>query len=245
MKKKITFAFLLLAMQINAQCWESISADVVHKVAIKSDGTLWAWGGNYSGSLIGTETPVNITSPTQIGTETNWQYVTTGYAYTLATKTDGTLWAWGGNRGQLGDGTTIMRINPVQIGTDVNWASVSAGYNHVLALKTDGTLWAWGMNAYGQLGDGTTIDKFVPIQIGTDTNWTLVSAGGVDTIDFSIALKIDGTLWAWGNNARSGQLGDGTTIDRNIPTQIGTDTNWQDAYAGGLHTIALKTDGTL
>jgi alpha-tubulin suppressor-like RCC1 family protein len=76
--------------------------------------------------------------------------------------------------------------------------------------------------------------------MGTATNWASVTAGYGHTV----AIKTDGTLWAWGYNG-DGELGDGTTVDKNIPVQIGTATNWKSVAAGLVHTVAIKTDGTL
>ncbi|HLA56320.1 MAG TPA: T9SS type A sorting domain-containing protein [Flavobacterium sp.] len=171
-----------------------------------------------------------------------WQKAEAGFYHTLGVKADGTLWAWGLNDvGQLGNGTNTNTFNPVQIGGENNWQSVAVGFNHSLAIKTDGTLWAWGRNETGQLGDGTAIDKNTPIQIGTAANWQSVTAGS----NYSIAIKTDGTLWAWGANTLNGNLGDGTLINKNVPTQIGTDTNWQSVDAFTTHTVAVKTDGSL
>ena len=95
-------------------------------------------------------------SPSQIGTDTDWQSVSVGNNNSFGIKTNGTLWAWGQNDyGQLGDGTTADKGYPVQIGTDTNWASVSAGTYHTVALKTDGSLWFWGDSSTGQHGNGT------------------------------------------------------------------------------------------
>src|SRR5690554_4952976 len=218
-----------------------ISSGSFHTTALKTDGTLWAWGWNENGQL-GDGTTIDRHRPIQIGTETDWQSIsTTGYSNTIALKADGTLWVWGRNDiGQLGDGTTTDKHTPVQIGTDTDWQSISVGYFHTIALKADGTLWAWGWNSHGQLGDGTTTDKHTPVQIGTDTDWQNISTEH----RHSIALKTNGTLWAWGWN-EFGQLGDGTTTDKHSPVQVGTDNNWQSIHAGGVHTITLKTDGTL
>jgi alpha-tubulin suppressor-like RCC1 family protein len=221
--------------------WVAITAGYYrHNLALKSDGTLWAWGDNWDGQL-GDGTTADRTTPVRVGTDTNWTAITAGWEYTIALKSDGTLWAWGDNySGQLGDGTTVNRTTPVRVGTDTNWVAIEAGGVHTVALKSDGTLWAWGDNYFGQLGDGTTITRTTPVQIGTDTKWVAISAGWDDTI----ALKSDGTLWAWGFND-CGQLGDGSTTNRTTPVQIGTDTKWKAIAAGGYHTIALKSDGTL
>ena len=162
--------------------------------------------------------------------------------HSVAIKTDGTLWSWGHNsQGQLGDGTTVNKLSPIQIGTSANWSRVAAGDEFTMAIKTDGTLWGWGLNVNGALGDGTNLNKTVPTQIGTANNWSKISAGAW----YTIAIKTDGTLWGWGlNDHISGILGLGDTVNRNVPTQIGTDANWAKVICGADHTIAIKNDGT-
>ena len=221
--------------------WQSVYAGYGHTIGIKTDGTLWAWGLNSSGQL-GDGTIINKSIPVQIGNDSNWQSISCGYNHTVAIKNDGTIWAWGKNQfGQLGIGSKINKNTPTQIGIDENWKMISAGDFHTLAIKTDGTLWAWGFNDNGQLGDNTLIDKLSPINIDNSTDWLLVSGGGDF---FTVAIKTNGTLWAWGWNFY-GQLGDGTNLDKIVPTQIGIETNWKSIFAAVQHNLAIKKNGTL
>jgi len=217
-----------------------ISAGYAHTDAIKTDGSLAAWGKNNSGQL-GDGTTVDSHVPKAIGA--GYAAIASGTgpdtAFTIAVKTDRSLWAWGNNtHGQLGDGTTNNSLSPKQIGTDTTYAAVAAGYYHSLARKTDGSLWAWGRNDHGQLGDGTAADSPTPKQVGTDTGYAAIAAGE----SHNLALKSDGSLWAWGKNDH-GQLGDGTESDSLVPKLIGA--GYSTIAAGKYHTVALKSDGSL
>jgi alpha-tubulin suppressor-like RCC1 family protein len=222
--------------------WLSAAGGIHFSVGITSEGTLWSWGYNQFGQL-GDGTTEDKALPVQIGTANDWVTVSGGYLHGLAIKADATLWAWGDNGwGQLGDGSTLRKLAPVQIGSDSDWAAVAgSALYHTLALKADGTLWGWGRNDLGQLGLGTTSTREVtPVLIGSDTDWVAIAAGG----HHSLALKADGTLWAWGLNDY-GQVGDGTVTTRTSPVQIGTDTSWRLISAGYIHSVARKANGTL
>jgi alpha-tubulin suppressor-like RCC1 family protein len=191
---------------------------------------------------LGDGTIVDKSSPVQIGALSDWSQVSAGSNHSLATKTNGTLWAWGLNgSGQLGDGPNFVnKSSPIQIGALSDWSQVSGGGNHSLAIKTNGTLWAWGAATSGQLGDGTTVSKSSPVQIGALSDWSQVSGGG----SHSLAIKTNGTLWAWGRG-NEGQLGDGTTVSKSSPIQIGALSDWSQVRGAGNASLAIKTDGTL
>ena len=213
--------------------WKSASLSA-HGVAVRGDGTLWAWGSNESGQL-GNGTLGAQAAPVQIGSSNIWATVKAGGVHTVGVRTDGTLWAWGYNGyGQLGTSSTLNRSVPTRVGTATDWKDVAAGPLFTLALKTNGSLWAWGDNGTGQLGDGTHTERQAPVHIGTAT-WKAIVAGN----GFSVGLQTNGSLWAWGDNG-FGQLGDGTSTQRIVPTHIGTAT-WTSIAAGGFHTLAIRT----
>ena len=164
-----------------------------------------------------------------------------GFWTTSGLKTDGTLWMWGNNGyGQLGNGITVSNSSPVQIAGTTWKQAASLGTVHSASIKTDGTLWTWGNNDEGQLGSGAVSNRSSPVQtIAGGTNWKMVTCG----FYHNVAIKTDGTLWAWGRNT-NGQLGDSTTTQRNSPVQI-VGTNWKMVSCGRYHTSAVKTDGTL
>ena len=240
--------------------WAHVAAVGQHNLAIKTDGSLWAWGENDYGQLgDGTDSnnayrptwPNTVTAPKRIGTDSNWVYVATSKTHTMAIKADGSLWAWGRNAsGQLGDGTTTNRLTPIRIGVDTNWGHVSATMGHTVAIKTDGSLWAWGNNEVGQLGDGTTTNRLTPVRIGTDTNWAYTSVGGQarglthPPTAYTLAIKTDGSLWSWGDNLY-GQLGDGTNTGRLTPARVGSASNWEFVGTGDYHNLGIRTDGSL
>ena len=162
-------------------------------LAVKTDGTLWAWGRAANGGL-GDGTTVAKSSPVQVGALTTWATVLASTArHSLAVKTDGTLWSWGANfNGQLGLGNTTSYSSPKQVGALTTWSKLSGGQVFSHAIKTDGTLWAWGdggaiftpgpyaylpaVPARGALGLGNTTVYSSPKQVGALTTWTEVSS---------------------------------------------------------------------
>lgn len=203
---------------------------------------LWTWGDNGSGQL-GRQLSITGNNPDLVEGFDGAVAVAAGYSHTVALKSDGSVWTWGwGDWGQLGDGRGNSSPWPVQVSNLSGIVAVSAGYANTIALKSDGTVWTWGYNYRGVLGYGTSdpYSHILPSQVQGISGVTAIAGGNVHTI----ALKSDGTVWAWGWN-NSGQLGDGTTEDRYLPVQVN---GLQDVVAisgGGNHTLAIKSDGTV
>lgn len=244
---KISFLSLLLffTISINAQqCWKMVSLGADFCVALKQDGTLWAWGHNESGQL-GVGSFEDMLLPTKVGMESDWESISAGYGFVVALKTNGTIWVWGRNDFGLGMEPNSIINTPAQVGTDSDWKYVHAGGAHSFAIKNDGTLWAWGRNDFGQLGIGLFNHSNVPVQVGNDSDWKAVAAGNLH----SLGVKTDNSLWSWGYNF-AGQLGLGTAgfgTEANIPTQIKTipANQWKCVAAGGRHSLAVSEDGKL
>ncbi|KQN96812.1 RCC1 domain-containing protein [Paenibacillus sp. Leaf72] len=223
-----------------------IDAGADHSIALKSDGTVLSWGSNEYGQ-IGVPSSGELDrklSPEYVPNLSDVTYVTAGAGFSVALKSDRTVWAWGKNADhQLGAASfNNKESNPVKVTGISDVISISTGTGHVIALKSDGTVWTWGSNSRGQLGNGESgfdKSKSTPSQVSGLTNIIAVSGGA----EHSLALKSDGTVWSWGYNSAS-QLGDGTYTNRTTPIQIGL-TNVKSISAGQSHSLALKKDGTV
>jgi uncharacterized repeat protein (TIGR01451 family)/fimbrial isopeptide formation D2 family protein len=183
-----------------------------HSLALRSDGTVWAWGSNYDdqlgvGNINFPTLPVQVRGPGGVGFLTGVVGIGAGAASSMAIKADGTLWVWGAVDVPSEDATF-----PVQVPGLSDVVAAAGGREHWLALKADGTLWAWGSAEFLGTG-GVSSDPAVPVQVrapsgnGFLTGIIAIAAAGRD---FSLAVKSDGTVWAWGDNGE-GQLGNGTS----------------------------------
>ena len=229
--------------------WCQVSAGVTSVAAVRSNGTAWAWGMNCVGGL-GDNSIVSRSSPVSVvGGFTDWCQISMGCLHTFAVRTNGTIWAWGdGGQGRLGDNTSANKSSPVSVvGGFTDWSKVAASFAGGAGLRQNGTIWSWGQNTYGQLGDNSTVSKSSPVSVvGGYTDWCQISASGKGNSDQhrSVAIRSNGTAWAWGNN-RSGQLGDNSTVNRSSPVSVvGGFTDWCQIEAGPNQVVAVRTTGT-
>ncbi|MCK5353526.1 MAG: hypothetical protein KAJ63_00295, partial [Methyloprofundus sp.] len=222
----------------------TVASSDYHSLALKTDGTVWAWGANWYGQL-GNGTLIDRHVPDQVLNITEVVAIAASGSsdYSLALKSDGTVWAWGNNEfGQLGNGTIINSDIPVQVSGLTGVIGIAASHiGHSIALKANGTVWTWGRNKYGQLGNASKVDSHVPVQVVGLTGVTSVIAGG----DHSLVLKSDGSVWAWGDNV-SGQLGISVLFnDQTIPVRIAGLTNVKQITSYYDSSYALLEDGSM
>ena len=232
-------------VQLPGANWKALNGpydgNAANMYATKTDGTLWSWGYGGCGALGLNQATGTVSSPIQVGTDTDWKQATAGKKYGNAVKTDGTLWSWGyAENGCFGNNTSgssaqgHWRSSPTQV-PGTNWTRVMAVKRTVSAFKTDGSLWFWGSESHGNFGQNNTTDFSSPVQVpGTWDPDAQFKAG-------KFAKKTDGTWWGWGSNTL-GSLGINDGISRSSPVQLpGT---WAQIDSG-RSSLGVKTDGTL
>jgi hypothetical protein len=252
----------------------AVAAGEDHSLALKSDGTVWAWGANNTGQLgIGKidpkvsayPTPVQVINPSDPrGILTGIVAIAAGAHHSMALASDGTVWTWGNNsEGQLGMTScpsSLASPAPFQVAGNVTHiVAIAAGWGHSLALDSGGYIYAWGRNSEGELGNGTTSSSVTCAPFGMApypfTPPALVSILGVAAISVnpiaghSLALTKDGTVWGWGDNSR-GQLGRGGTcplgcVNAPQPVQLSGVSGVVAVAGGEFHSVALRSDGTV
>ncbi|MFC1742761.1 RCC1 domain-containing protein [Candidatus Riflebacteria bacterium] len=223
----------------------AIAAGYYHSLAVKSDGTAWAWGSHDSGQLgIGGDADSYQYTPVQVGVAPPTSSSSSTTSSSSSTTTGAPPPA----------PNSILPISGV--------IAVAAGYEHSLALRSDGTVWAWGYDSSGQLGDGNdgNSEEYFPVQVGvldsttTSSSSSSTTASSVPLTDVtaiaageghSLALKSDGTVWAWGDNGY-GQIGQGgeSSSKYYVPVQVAGLSDVVAIAAGYYSSFALKSDGT-
>ena len=244
------------------------TANQLNTHAIRTDGTLWAWGnGNPSGydgygSYYNTPYPtVNQTtysSPVQVGAASNWSSVASGLGFALALNTSGQLYAWGQNTSyQCG---IISTNNPEYYNVYPIYGECGGGGGAGWYTKYDSPLYegeypnVWNSNYsvcdVGVYGSTLTLNTYFPntllwgfsspVQVGSASNWSQISAG----YNHSGAINTSGQLFTWGSNS-VGQCGNGSTTQVTTPQQVGSLSSWAFVKAGYSFSLAIRTNGTL
>ncbi|MBD3921857.1 hypothetical protein H8B09_24060 [Paenibacillus sp. PR3] len=211
--------------------------------ALKTDGTVWAWGGAYTS--LGNGFTQTVYSPVQMHID-HVKQVSGGYRHSLMLKEDGSVWAVGGNEhGQLGNGkqSIDIAVEPVQVEGLKDIIAVAAGDDHSLALRKDGTVWAWGGNQNGQLGIDGTGNQLRPVQVKGLSHIVTISAGLYE----SAALESSGLIWAWGLDHNIDGIKKVTRKPERLdmapqPTQSN---EFGAIVAGGTYGTALAFNGTV
>ena len=148
--------------------------------AIKTDGSLWTWGFNTSGQLGTNDATTRSTPVTTFSGGNTWKQVSAGRNHTMAIKTDGSLWGWGGSGYALGNNDNTGRSTPVTtFAGGNNWKQVSGGHNITGAIKTDGSLWVWGADQFSPLPHNNAGNIKTPITtFAGGNNWKQISVSG-------------------------------------------------------------------
>jgi len=212
-----------------------------YTMALKIDGSVWAWGSGGSGNL-GDGTAVSKSSPVAAIGGHSFISIDASGQTSIALKADGSVWTWGANgSGQLGDNTTVGKSSPVLVIGGHSFIQIATGNNHCMALKADGSVWTWGLNFNGSLGNGTaSTSSSSPIAVIGGHSFVQMSAG----TSTSIALKSDGSAWCWGSGT-SGQLGDNTTVNKSSPVAVVGGHLFTQVTGGFNVSTALKADGSV
>lgn len=220
----------------------SLGAGLGNSIALLANGTVKAAGLNANGQLGNNTTTASANSVNTLGL-TNIVAVamtgngptgpTSGCFTSYALSGDGDVYAWGsGQSGQLGNGGTADSSLPVKVSGLPPIIAIAAGGCHILALDQSGAVWAWGSNSNGQIGNGTTsAAQSSPVRVQLPNGDPLRAASISAGRSHSLAVLTDGSVMAWGANS-DGQLGDGTTTARSVPTAV-TGLSRVIAVAGG------------
>jgi alpha-tubulin suppressor-like RCC1 family protein len=209
--------------------------------ALRSDGTVWAWGSGADGQL-GNGTTAESDTPVEVTGLTGVTKIATGSDTAYALTRNGRVWAWGaGTSGQLGSGSTANSAVPVQVGVADRVTQITSDCGSAYALTGGRRVFAWGDNTYGQIGDGTRANAATPVLVRRVDHAATVVAGCVDA--YAI---IQGTrsVMSWGQGTQ-GQMGDGHTAARLYPVTVTGLTGITSVAVGYQTTYAVGGDGTL
>lgn len=228
----------------------SISAGRFHTCAVTTSGELFCWGSNYFGQL-GDGTTIDRALPTRVISDSTFATVSVSEEHSCALTKGGTALCWGRNdAGKLGTPSEDDRLVPTPVTTNETFTAITAGYLHTCALRPDGRAFCWGFNSNGQLGDGSTVTQSEPTIVAGDHAFASISAGWLHTC----ALAVSGDAYCWGWNSPfdtadgplgGGLVGDGTTIDRPVPTLVAGHHRFVHLSAGYQMNCGLTVESTV
>jgi alpha-tubulin suppressor-like RCC1 family protein len=219
--------------------------------ALRSDGTVWAWGLGAEGELGNGSTQQSSNVPVQVRGLTHVVAIAAGQYEGYALRSDGSVWAWGsGGSGELGNGkqtSTYASAVPVKVHNLAHVVAIAAAGATGYALRRNGTVWAWGYGYEGQFGNGRigssplAVEVEMPVEKDKRTHVVAIAEGGRGT---GYALRSDGTVFAWGRGD-AGELGNGRDSNSDAPVRVRKLTRVRAIAAGNGTAYALRKDGTV
>lgn len=212
-------------------------------VALSKEGNVYAWGYNYGKGQIGQDFSIwDVPTPTQINGLPIIKNIAVGTSghHVLALSEDGDVYAWGNNNlGQVGDGTRTNTFIPKKVPNLPIIKSIAAGQSSSFAISESGELYTWGLELNSEVANYNYTYNTTPVLMENMNNVKSISTTYSNS---AIALMEDGTIMTWGLN-ESGELGDGTLNNRDIPEKISDLNNIKEISVGDNHVLALTEDG--
>lgn len=220
--------------------WRAVGAGSSHTCGVRSDGTLWCWGSNGNGTLGTGDDAEQRETPTQVGTDTNWNTVVSHSYHSCAIRTDHTLWCWGYNgNNQIGTSMVPDQRTPAQVGGE-NWQSVATGGQLTCGIQLDGSLWCWGRNL-SHRGD---FELSIPTREPTNSEWKRVVTGYSNMC----GIRTDGSLYCWGGlgiyNLESYEPGRVEAANDWIELST-ADADFSGVSLGSNHTCGIRADHSM
>jgi alpha-tubulin suppressor-like RCC1 family protein len=212
--------------------------------ALVAGGAAYCWGINHNGRL-GDGTTINRSVPTPVIGGLSFTSIVSGDNHTCGLVSGGVAYCWGlNNHGQVGDGSLTDRYQPTPVAGGHTFTMLTLGYGDTCGLTESGEAFCWGANPFGELGDGSTTDRSLPTPVSGGVRFVSVSSGGF----LSCGITPGGAAMCWGLNhdfegKGAGQLGDGTTIDRHVPTAVAGGLNFTAIVPGEAHTCGTVVNG--
>jgi alpha-tubulin suppressor-like RCC1 family protein len=220
--------------------FREVNAGFFHTCGVTTDNLAYCWGLNLEGQL-GDGSSTTRETPVRVAGGLRFRHVGPGNHHTCGVTTGDQVYCWGDNfSGKLGDGTTTSRLTPVRVASGLRFRDVSAGEHHTCGVTVGDRVYCWGYNGSGELGDGTTTGRLTPVRIRGGLPFRDVTTGKAIGIAHTCGVTTGDQAYCWGENF-NGQLGDGTTTQRQKPVRVATGLRFRRVAAGGAHSCGVTT----